>query len=147
MFDIGWSELLFLGVLAILVVGPKDLPRMMRTIGQYTGKIKAAAREFQRSFDEMARESELEELRKQIADAKANNPVAQVKEAMAHPLDAVERALKETDTSTSALATPAEGLSPVTGVAHSIRAGGDEAKSDEASPQATPERAPKGAAQ
>jgi len=68
MFDIGWTELLFLGVLAILVVGPKDLPRMMRTIGQYTAKIRGAAREFQRSFDEMARESELDELRKQLAD-------------------------------------------------------------------------------
>ncbi|MEQ9144902.1 MAG: Sec-independent protein translocase protein TatB [Parvibaculaceae bacterium] len=98
MFDIGWTELLLLGVLAILVVGPKDLPRMMRTIGQYTAKIRSAAREFQRSFDEMARESELEELRKQIAEAKANNPISQVKDAMAHPLDAVGKALKDPET-------------------------------------------------
>ncbi len=95
MFDIGWTELLFLGVLAILVVGPKDLPRMMRTIGQYTAKIRGAAREFQRSFDEMARESELDELRKQIAEVKANNPVTQVKEAIKHPLDSVGKALDD----------------------------------------------------
>ena len=97
MFDIGWLELLLLGVLAIIVVGPKDLPRMMRTIGQYTAKIRAAAREFQRSFDEMARESELDELRRQIADVKANNPISQVKDAMKHPLDSVGKALQETE--------------------------------------------------
>jgi len=96
MFDIGWAELLLLGVLAIIVVGPKDLPRMMRTIGQYTAKIRAAAREFQRSFDEMARESELDELRKQIADVKANNPISQVKDAIKHPLDSVGKALEDT---------------------------------------------------
>ncbi len=95
MFDIGWTELLFLGVLAILVVGPKDLPRMMRTIGQYTAKIRGAAREFQRSFDEMARESELDELRRQIAEVKANNPVTQVKDAIKHPLDSVGKALDD----------------------------------------------------
>ncbi len=95
MFDIGWTELLFLAVLAILVVGPKDLPRMMRTIGQYTAKIRGAAREFQRSFDEMARESELDELRKQIAEVKANNPVTQVKDAIKHPLDSVGKALDD----------------------------------------------------
>ncbi len=95
MFDIGWTELLFLAVLAILVVGPKDLPRMMRTIGQYTAKIRGAAREFQRSFDEMARESELDELRRQIAEVKANNPVTQVKEAIKHPLDSVGKALDD----------------------------------------------------
>lgn len=93
MFDIGWTELLFLGVLAILVVGPKDLPRMMRTIGQYTAKIRGAAREFQRSFDEMARESELDELRKQIAEVRANNPISQVKDAINHPLESVGKAL------------------------------------------------------
>lgn len=97
MFDIGWTELLLLGVLAILVVGPKDLPRMMRTIGQYTAKIRAAAREFQRSFDEMARESELDELRKQIADVKANNPITQVKDAIKHPLDSVGKALEDAE--------------------------------------------------
>jgi sec-independent protein translocase protein TatB len=103
MFDIGWTELLLLGVLAILVVGPKDLPRMMRTIGQYTAKIRGAAREFQRSFDEMARESELDELRKQIAEVKANNPISQVKEAIKHPLDAVGKSLNEPENSVSGL--------------------------------------------
>lgn len=68
MFDIGWSELLLVAVLAIVFVGPKDLPRLMRTLGQYTAKMRAMAREFQNSFEDMARETELDELRKQVAE-------------------------------------------------------------------------------
>ena len=68
MFDMGWSELLLVAVLAIVFVGPKDLPRLMRTLGQYMAKMRGMAREFQNSFEDLARESELEELRKQVAD-------------------------------------------------------------------------------
>lgn len=68
MFDIGWSELLLVAVLAIIFVGPKDLPRLMRTLGQYTARMRAMAREFQNSFEDLARETELDELRKQVAD-------------------------------------------------------------------------------
>jgi sec-independent protein translocase protein TatB len=67
MLDIGWTELLLIGAVALIVVGPKDLPRMMRTLGQYVGKAKAVAREFQRSMDDAAREAELDDLKK-IAD-------------------------------------------------------------------------------
>ena len=51
MFDLGWSELMMIGVVALIVVGPKDLPVMFRTIGRYTGKAKAMAREFSRAMD------------------------------------------------------------------------------------------------
>lgn len=68
MFDMGWSELLLVAVIAIVFIGPKDLPRVMRTLGQYVSKIRGMAREFQNSFEDLARESELEELRKQVAD-------------------------------------------------------------------------------
>lgn len=103
MFDIGWMELMLLGALAIIVVGPKDLPRMMRTIGQYTAKIRATAREFQRSFDEMARESELDELRRQISDMKTNNPISAMKDAITQPLDTVGKALNEPEKTISGL--------------------------------------------
>ena len=63
MFDIGWSELLVIAVVAIVVVGPKDLPKLMRTFGHYAGKLRRAAADFQRQFDEAMRESELEEVR------------------------------------------------------------------------------------
>lgn len=63
MLDLGWSEMLVILVVALLVIGPKDLPKVARQIGRWTGKARAMAREFQRSFDDMAREAELEEIK------------------------------------------------------------------------------------
>ena len=57
MFDIGWSELLVVGVVALIVVGPKDLPRMFRTLGEVTGKARKMAREFQNAMNDAARDS------------------------------------------------------------------------------------------
>lgn len=68
MFDIGWTELLLVAVLAIVFVGPKDLPKVMRTLGQYTARMRKMAREFQQNFEDLARETELEELRKEMAE-------------------------------------------------------------------------------
>jgi sec-independent protein translocase protein TatB len=70
MFDIGWSELLVVVVVAVVVVGPKDLPRMMRTVGQWAGRARAMADQFRRSFDDMARQSELDELRREVQKLK-----------------------------------------------------------------------------
>jgi len=70
---IGFSELVVLAVAALIVVGPKDLPLMMRRLGQFVGKGRAMAREFQAAFDDIARQSELEELRKEIEDLKRTN--------------------------------------------------------------------------
>ncbi|MGX1196317.1 Sec-independent protein translocase protein TatB [Parvibaculum sp. MBR-TMA-1.3b-4.2] len=71
MFDLGWSELLLIAVIALVVVGPRDLPRMMRTAGQYMAKARKVAREFQATFDELARETEVEELRREVASLKS----------------------------------------------------------------------------
>ena len=65
MLDIGWSEMLLVAVIAIIVIGPKDLPRAMRTVGQWAAKVRAAAREFQGHVDDMIRDSELDEIRKE----------------------------------------------------------------------------------
>lgn len=71
MFDIAWSELGVIAVVALIVIGPKDLPKVLRTIGQWTAKARSMAREFQSGIDDMVRETELEELRKaakQVSD-------------------------------------------------------------------------------
>ena len=63
MFDIGWSEMLVIGSLALIVVGPRDLPKMLRTFGQYVGKARGMAREFQRSMDEAARQADISDMK------------------------------------------------------------------------------------
>jgi sec-independent protein translocase protein TatB len=64
--QVGATELMLLAVVALIVVGPKDLPVLMRKIGQWVGKMRGLAAEFRSSFDELARQSELDELRKEV---------------------------------------------------------------------------------
>jgi sec-independent protein translocase protein TatB len=66
MFDITSSKLLILGIVALLVIGPKDLPALLRTIGKYMGIIKRHAADFRAQFDDAMRESELEQLKKDV---------------------------------------------------------------------------------
>ena len=80
--DIGWVELLIIAAVAIIVVGPKDLPRLMRILGQWVGKARSLAREFQRSFDDLVRESELDDLRKEVEELRALNPIDDIKKAL-----------------------------------------------------------------
>ncbi|MEG0819689.1 MAG: Sec-independent protein translocase protein TatB, partial [Brevundimonas sp.] len=63
---IGGFEILVIGLVALLVVGPKDLPMLMRKVGQFVAKARGMANEFRASFDEMARQSELDDLRKEV---------------------------------------------------------------------------------
>ena len=66
MFDIGWAEITIIVIVAIIVIGPKDLPRVLRTVGQWVGKAKALTREFRGHIDDMIQETELAEVKKQI---------------------------------------------------------------------------------
>lgn len=66
MLDIGWTELLVIGVVALIVVGPKDLPKMFRTLGQFTAKARNMAREFQRAMDEAADESGVKDVARDL---------------------------------------------------------------------------------
>jgi sec-independent protein translocase protein TatB len=68
MFDIAWSELMLVGAVALVVIGPKDLPKAMRTVGQAVGKIRRMAGEFQGQFNDAMREAELHDLKKQVED-------------------------------------------------------------------------------
>ena len=68
MFDISWTEFLLIGVVALIVIGPKELPGVMRTIGQWTRKIRGMAADFQRQFEREMREAEFTDLKKQVDD-------------------------------------------------------------------------------
>jgi sec-independent protein translocase protein TatB len=68
MFDIAWSEMVLIGAVALVVIGPKDLPKALRTVGQTVGRIRRMAAEFQGQFNEAMREAELADLKKQVDD-------------------------------------------------------------------------------
>lgn len=82
MFDIGWTEILIIAVVAIIVVGPKDLPRMLRSLGRYAGQLRRTAGEFRSQFDDAIRESELDELRSTLSDVSDLNPINQIKDSV-----------------------------------------------------------------
>jgi sec-independent protein translocase protein TatB len=69
LFDIGWPELLLIGVVALVVIGPKDLPRALRIAGFWVRKARTLSREFQSSVDQMIREAELDEIRQDLKKA------------------------------------------------------------------------------
>ncbi|MGH6900541.1 MAG: Sec-independent protein translocase protein TatB, partial [Geminicoccaceae bacterium] len=69
MFDIGWSEMAVILLVALIVIGPKDLPRVARTMGRWAGKGRAMAREFQTALEDMAREAELDKVKSEIEKA------------------------------------------------------------------------------
>ena len=72
MFDIGWGELVVIGIVALIAIGPKELPTVLRTLGQYMTKIRRMAGDFQSQFQEAMREAELSELKKQAEDLKSS---------------------------------------------------------------------------
>jgi sec-independent protein translocase protein TatB len=69
MFDIGWSEMALILLVALIVIGPRDLPRVARTMGRWVAKGRAMAREFQTALEDMAREAELDKVKSEIEKA------------------------------------------------------------------------------
>jgi sec-independent protein translocase protein TatB len=68
MFDISWTEFLLIGVVALIFIGPKELPAVLRTVGQWTRRIRSMAADFQGQFQEALREAEMADLKKQVDD-------------------------------------------------------------------------------
>jgi len=80
MFDIGWTELLVLAIVAILVVGPKELPRMLYALGQTVGKLRRQADEFRRQFNESMREAGMDEIRNDMKTMSDLNPTKPIRD-------------------------------------------------------------------
>jgi len=84
--DLSWSHILILLIVALVVIGPKDLPRFMRTAGRWAGKARSMADQFRRSFDEMARQTELDELRSELNALREQRPLAPIAQAINEPI-------------------------------------------------------------
>ncbi|MBB5572383.1 MULTISPECIES: Sec-independent protein translocase protein TatB [Rhizobium] len=113
MFDVGWSELLVIAVVALVVIGPKELPTTLRTIGKMTSRARKVAGEFRAQFDEAMREAELDDVRQTISDAQKLNPVNSLREAM-NPLRQMGNEIKadlQRSTPAAATSTPGEPVS------------------------------------
>ena len=112
MLDIGWSELMLIGVVALIVVGPKDLPVMFRTLGRFTAKARSMAREFQRAMDDAAKASGVKETMKDMADLTSKKSLG---------ISALESAADKFEKwSPLAPATPPRGASPAPTLANAM---------------------------
>src|ERR1700736_2265028 len=105
LFDIGWSELLLIGIVALIAIGPKELPTVLRTLGQWMGKLRRMASEFQNQFQEAMREAEMADLKKQVdegtsqAQSYANfDPVGEVRREFESAQQQIESAVADKPT-------------------------------------------------
>jgi len=143
MFDIGWTELLVLAVLAILIVGPKDLPRMLYSLGQALGKMRRQADDFRRQFNESMREAGMDEVRNDMKKMSDLNPANQIRNEIESTFTDKPSSTSETSGTGQTAATEASGG---TGAAQPSE-GDLLPQADSAGPAAPePEKQPAGAA-
>ncbi|GEO99449.1 Sec-independent protein translocase protein TatB [Methylobacterium haplocladii] len=91
MLDMSWGEVMLIGGVALIVIGPKDLPKALRTLGQITTKVRRMAGEFQHQFNEAIREAELDEIKRDVADVKRQ---AESFKPSFNPVDTIRNELK-----------------------------------------------------
>lgn len=141
MLDIGWTEMLVIAIVMIVVVGPKDLPKMLRSFGRTTAKMRSMAGDFRRQFDDALKEAELDGVKDSLNDLRKMNPASDIKKA----LNPMEKAAAEVRAGLEAALkpTPAPTPSPVTHAAEPLKAGpvGTAGEAAAAAP-ATPAPAP-----
>lgn len=121
MLDVGWTEMLVIAIVMIVVVGPKDLPKMLRTFGRTTAKMRSMAGDFRKQFDDALREAELDGVKDSFNDLRKMNPAADLKKA----LNPMEKAAADVRAGLEAALkpTPAPIASPVTHPAEPLKAG------------------------
>src|ERR1700710_2041833 len=116
MFDIGWSELVVIAVVALIAIGPKELPGVPRMVGQWMGKARKMAAEFQGQFQEAMREAEMADLKKQFDDTTSSFTSALDPTSMKNDIEKMIADPMATDTA-SATSTPATPPSDPTALA------------------------------
>ncbi|WP_342149231.1 Sec-independent protein translocase protein TatB [Methylorubrum sp. SB2] len=112
MLDMSWGEVMLIGGVALIVIGPKDLPKALRTLGQVTTKVRRMAGEFQHQFSEAIREAELDEVRRDVEGVKRTVDAAK---PGFNPVDTIRNEIRsavEGRTPTSAAPTPATSAAP-----------------------------------
>ena len=139
MFEIGWGELLIIGVVALIAIGPKELPGVLRTLGQWMNKLRRMASEFQSQFHEAMREAEMADLKKQVDDMTSQaqsdaafDPVAEVRRELDSTQQQIESAMADK---------PAETASPPVTEPNTAAAGAEPAiapSTDVAAPSSAP---------
>lgn len=88
--SLGFQEIVLLGIIALVVVGPKDLPLLLRKLGKWTAKLRGMAQEFRTGFDELARQAELDELRKEVDALRRTTNLTSVTNELQRPLGTLE---------------------------------------------------------
>ena len=109
--DLSGSHILLVLIVALVVVGPKDLPKLMRTLGQWMGKARQMADQFRKSFDEMSRQAELDELRSELEALRSRRPFADIERE-------VNASILPPDLSSAKSAEEDSGNAPVANTAH-----------------------------
>ena len=119
MFDFGWDEMALIAVVTLIVIGPKDLPKVLRQAGRWSRKARDMASEFQRGIDDMIRESELKEVKSQLDKVTDTNALRAKVEATIDPTGAIARgvAVPELDAGLKPVTPPPEAPPPETPVA------------------------------
>ena len=129
MFDLGWSKILILAVVAIVVVGPKELPSLLRTLGQFISQLRRHAAEFRAQFDEAMRSPELDQIKKDVVAIKSDTQASlrgierSLEQDMSEAKASVDKAYDTADAKPAGASSPptpvsdAEGRSALTGPA------------------------------
>jgi sec-independent protein translocase protein TatB len=87
MFDIAWSELLLIAVIALIFIGPKELPQVLHNLGRMTAKLRRSADDFRRQFEDSVREAGYEDLHKNIQDFRSLHPASQLKDSISRAIN------------------------------------------------------------
>jgi sec-independent protein translocase protein TatB len=118
MFEVGWTEMLVIAIVMIVVVGPKDLPNMLRTFGRTTAKLRAMAADFQKQFNEALKEAELDDVKKSVDQLRGLNPAAEIRKQ----LNPFEQAAADVRSGVDAAMKPKPAADPAAPAASTLQA-------------------------